>query len=149
MKGTPLITVAYHFHGMTVIVPKQKGNDIVAVDLGSVLPPNIQKQTSNFKLIRHIANIVLYDKKDYDRGKLTPVKDFDPPIEIHVGYRLTDVRKSKGNFRKLKLAYWDGKKWVLLSDPTHQYMIFPRSTRQIAEATIWSWVGDPPIGWGT
>jgi hypothetical protein len=148
MDKEPFVKVPYHFHGITFLVPKQYENDIVAIDKGSFLPNNIQNKTDNFTLIRHIANIVLYNKIDYDQGKMNPVKTFDPPIEIRAGYKSTDVKQSNGDINKLKLAYWDGRQWVIISDPSHEFHILPSSTGQIAEARIWSWVGDPPLAWG-
>jgi hypothetical protein len=56
--------------------------------------------------------------------------------------------ESNCDFKQLQLAYWDGSHWVIISDPPHEYHILPPSTGQIAEARIWSWVGDPPLAWG-
>jgi hypothetical protein len=56
--------------------------------------------------------------------------------------------ESKCDIQQLKLAFWDGSQWVILSDASHEYYILPPSTGQIAEAKIWSWTGDPPLAWG-
>jgi hypothetical protein len=137
--------VVYDFPGITVLVPKQ--SDIVAVDKGSFTPNKIQKVTKPFTMIRQIANIVFYKKADVE--KTQPVTEFEPPIEIRVGYNIYDVIKSHGDHKKLKLAYWDGSQWVIISNAEHDYRILPPSTGQVAEAKIRSWAGDPPVAWGT
>jgi hypothetical protein len=148
MIKEPFAKVPYHFPGITVLVPRQSQNDIVAIDKGILNPDKIPVKTGNFSLIRLIGNIVFVNKSDSDLGKMNPVKTFDPPVEFRVGYNFDDVLKSRGDFRKLKLAYWDGSQWVIISDSAHEYQILPPSTGQVAEARIWSWVGDPPLGWG-
>jgi hypothetical protein len=148
MLKEPFAKIPYHFPGITVLVPKQCENDIVAIEKGSLVPNNIPIRTKNFTLIRYIANIVLLTKTDYDMGKMNPVKTFDPPIEIRVGYNFDDIMKSNCEIKNLKLAYWDGDQWVIISNPSHGYHILPPSTGKVAEARIWSWVGDPPLAWG-
>ena len=140
--------VPYHFHGLTVLVPKQRENELVVMDLGSFLPKNLQTRTENFTLIRIIANMAVFNKADFENRKMEPVKTFDPPIEIRVAYNFYDVMESNSDIRQLKLAFWDGSQWVILSDPAHEYQILPPSTAQVAEAKIWSWTGDPPLAWG-
>lgn len=148
MFQEPLVKAPHHFPGITILIPKQRDNEIVAVVKGSLIPDKIPSKTENFTLIRHVANIVLLTRSDYDRGLMNPVKSFDPPVEIRVGYHFQDVMKSNGDFRKLVLAYWDGSQWVALSEKDNEFTILPPETAQVAEAKIWSWVGDPPIAWG-
>ncbi len=136
--------VTYDFPGITVLVPKQ--SELVAVDKGSFAPNKIQPVTKSFTMIRQIANIVFYKKADV--GQTEPVTEFEPPVEIRVGYTLYDVIKTKGNIKKLKLAYWDGSAWVIISNAAHDYHILPPSTAEVAEARIRHWAGDPPIAWG-
>lgn len=143
--------IPYHFTGITVFVPEQvdKKGAIVAIDQRALIPKDLPKRTDNFNLIRVIGNIVLYYKKDDDQyEKSKPIKKFDPPLEIRVGYNIEDVAKNKGNFKKLKLAYWNGEKWVIISDKKHDYQILPPDTGQVAEVKISDWAGDPPIAWG-
>ncbi len=136
--------VTFNFPGITVLVPKQ--SDIVAVEKDLFAPHKIQTVTKPFTLIRQIANIVFYKKTDVE--KTNPVTVFDPPVEIRVGYNIYDVIKTKGKYRKLKLAYWDGSEWVIISNAAHDYHILPPSTGQVAEAKIRHWAGDPAIAWG-
>lgn len=146
MIQEPLAKLEYHFPGITVLVPQQKGDQIVKVINGS-LPDNIpdqQDQPEKFKLIRYIANIALFSKT----GIEDPVQTFDPPIEIRAGYSINDIMTSNCDYKQLKLAFWDGTKWVIFKESTHEYHILPPDTGLVAEAKIWSWVGDPPIGWG-
>jgi hypothetical protein len=148
MLKDPLVKVPYHFPGITVLVPGQPGGELVAVNKGSLIPDHIPVVTPYFRWIRHIANIVLLRRADYEEGIMNPVQTFDPPIEFHVGYNFHDIMKSNGDYLQLKLAYWDGREWVIFNEPTHEYHILPPSTGQVAGAKIWSWVGDPMVAWG-
>ena len=144
MKKNP-----YHFPGISVIIPEQRDaeDEIVAVNLGIPLPEHIPQQDKNFSMIRLIANIGLFYKSDIARHE--PIKkEFDPPIEIRVGYNFADVMRCGSALENLKLAYWDQDKWVIISIPEFEYQILPPSTGQVAEAKIKTWTGDPPIGWG-
>ena len=151
MREIGIIKRAYHFPGLSVIVPDQIGRDIgiMPVDLIDRMPEDIFEVTKNFTLSRYIANLALFrvdhvEEKYYEE----PIQEFDPPIEIRVGYTEEDVTKAEGDIHNLKLAYWDMEKWVIISDPAHEYQILPPSTAQIAEAKIWSWVGDPAVAIG-
>jgi hypothetical protein len=144
---TPIFKRPFPFPGITVLVPPQVGIDVVAVEKGSI-PGNIPDQPPVFTRIRYIANIALYDKADVER--LHPITDFDPPIEVRVGYTIQDVMRSGCNIESLKLAYWDGSQWVILNhDPIYEYLILRPDTAQVAEAKIGHWAGDPPLAWGT
>jgi len=139
---------AYHFPGISVLVPSQEA-EVVALDWGIRNPDDIPKKSGDFTLIRYIANIVLFYKDDLDNGIYeNPVKKFDPPIEFRIQYNFLDVCKAGCDIHNLKLAYWDGRKWVIISDSSHEYLILPPSTSQVAEAKIWSWIGDPTLAWG-
>jgi hypothetical protein len=140
--------VPYDFPGgITVLVPKQRKRQIVAVDKKSI-PKSIKTETHGFVLIRHIANIVLYYKTDVTSRKRIPIRNFGPPIEICVAYDSTDLNKVDGDINLLKLAYWDGRKWVIISDSSHGFHIFPPATGKIAVVKVRSWAGDPPLAWG-
>lgn len=144
MNKTPFAITVYHFPGTYVLVPTQKnGKEIIAENKG-FLHTHYKRKTTKFESIRRIANIVFYEK-----GTKNPVTTFDPPIEIRVNYTLNIIKKSKKRKKPLQLAYWDGSDWVIISDEAHQYVIYPSKFRHIAEAKIWSWVGDPPVAWGT
>ena len=144
MQIEPVGKQAFHYPGITVLVPEQ--SEIVAVFEGSDIPKDVPMKTEDFTVIRVIANITMYYRKDVARSD--PVKTFDLPIEIRVGYNLSDLMESNCDVKQLKLAYWDGSRWVIISDAKHEYQILPPSTGQVAEAKIWSWVGDPPVVWG-
>jgi hypothetical protein len=139
--------VAYDFPGgITVLVPKQRKRQIVA-DNKKPIPNGIMDKPGHFELVSHIANIVLYYKTDYARGKKIPVRNFAPPIEICVAYNSAVLAKVGGDFKNLKLAYWDGRKWVIISGSS-DYHIFPPTTAMLAVVKIHSWAGDPPLAWG-
>lgn len=143
--------IPYHFPGITIFVPEQRDSkgEVVALDQSSLIPEDLPKKTENFRVIRVIANIVLYHKRDDDRyDQSKPIKKFDPPLELRVGYTTDDVVSNKGKFKELKLAFWNGNKWVMISDSEHEYDILPPNTGQVAEVKISNWAGDPPIAWG-
>lgn len=149
MKEEATKKTAYHFTGVSVLVPEELDSEIVAVSerIPHDIPDNTgeQGEPDSFERIRNIANIVLYERENFD----TPVQNFSPPIEFRVHYNFYDLCKTgKCDITDLKLAYWDGEKWVIISDEAHEYQIFPPSTAQVAEAKIWSWVGDPTLAWG-
>ena len=138
----------YHFPGVTVIVPEQVGDQIMPIDKGLV-NTKVFRNSSNFIFIRQIANIAFVKKLGYEPGSSQPyITDFNPPIELRVGYNIDDLVKVGCGVDLLKLAYWDGKDWVILSLGGYPYMILPPSTAQVAEVTIDHWVGDPPLAWG-
>jgi hypothetical protein len=144
MKRTP-----YHFPGITVIVPEQRDMpELVAINQRALIPDDLPLESNGLTVISVIANIAIYQKRDDDFYEDSdPVKEFDPPIEIRVGYHLADVMESECRLENLKLAYWDHKEWVIISDDAHEYLILPPSTGQVAEAKINRWIGDPPIAW--
>jgi len=140
---------AYHFHGITVLVPPQNsGIEIIPIDKG-LNPVDWFYKTKDFRVIRPIANIALVIPPTPDNPTPTPVTSFDPPVEFRVNYNFLDVFKSGGDIDALKLAFWDGSGWIPFSDSAHDYHILPASTGQIAEVVIWEWPGDPPIAWIT
>jgi hypothetical protein len=143
--------VAYHFPGITVIVPDQpNGIKLVAIDKGTI--PDINKNMDGFELIRCIANIALLTEEDYKSGNLDSgfVTHFHRPIEFRVGYNFQDVMESQDDIHRLKVGYWDSNtsQWVIVSNAIHEYQILPPDTGQVAEFKIRSWSGDPPIAWG-
>ncbi len=142
---------AYHFPGLTVIVPEQNRQQIwiMPVDLSDRFPVEVPEFTGNFELIRVIANIALFRVDDVERGAFEePILEFDPPIEFYISYSLEDLRQAYCEIKRLKLAYWDLEKWVIISEPAYEYQILPLSTGPIAVVKIWDWLGDPPLAWG-
>lgn len=141
--------IAYHFQGLSVLVPA----GIVPVEFS--IPSDIPGIANNFTVIRYIANIALYRE---DELKLVlsnkdalpePITNFqDQPIELRITYKKSDVNLSQGDFHGLKLAYWNTQRWVIISDPAHEYHILPPSTGRVAEVKIELWEGDPTLAWG-
>jgi len=135
---------AIPFDGITVIVPDQTGKtEPIHVENKMDQIPDLPKEKGKFRKIRTIANIaVIYEGKT--------LKKFDPPIELRVVYNYGDLVKVKHNIRDLKLAYWDGEKYVVFTEVDNDYLIHkPTSTTGLlAECKIHKWAGDPPIIWG-
>jgi hypothetical protein len=132
----------YHFPGITAFVPDK----LNVIPVEEKIPDRIVTDTEEFTMIRLVGNIAFYDPKDIDHAR--PIKTFDPPIELRIGYNIEDLLKNHCDLDSLKLAYWDGSNWIIISDPAYNYHILPPSTGQVAEVTISKWIGDPPIGWG-
>lgn len=143
--------VVYDFPGISVLVPTQieQCSKIVPLDWRDQIPDDIPNETDRFTLIRYVANIVLFcEDQLIEENFESPIQEFNPPIAIRVSYTQDDIEEVDNNLEDLKLAYWDQEKWVIISDPSYEYQILPPSTAQIAEVKIWSWTGDPPLGWG-
>jgi hypothetical protein len=133
--------ILYHFPGVSVIVPAQN-RQVVPVSKGTSALKSLPGPTKSFRLIRHIANICFVDANG------NPVLSFEPPVEFRIGYTSFDVSACGGDFKKLRLAFWDGSDWIDISKINPDYMIFPPYTATVAEARIRNWPGDPPIAWG-
>lgn len=132
----------HHFRGITVFVPEV----LNLIPVEKAIPARIKPGNTPFQVIRLVGNIVFYDRDD--QAQTHPIQKFNPPIELRVGYKTEDIMQNNGHLDSLKLAYWDGNDWVIISDPAHEYQILPPSTGQVAEVKISEWVGDPPIAWG-
>ncbi|MDF1520162.1 MAG: hypothetical protein P1P73_06750 [Brevefilum sp.] len=132
----------HHYPGVSVFLPDQIDQDyeIAFKDL----PKGIVDIPKKFELIRPIGNIALFPKGSH--GK--PLVKFDPPIELRISYNSEDLTKVGGDVDNLKLAYWDLRQWVVISDPSYDYQILPPSTAKIAEVKIREWADDPTLAWG-
>lgn len=143
---------AYHFPGITVIVPEQLSHvKLMAINKGSLFPKN--DLPGGFHPIRLIANIALVPVEEFFPGKmhqqnLISVVSFNPPIEFRVGYHFQDVLETDGGLYSLRLAYSDGTEWVPITPEAHEYLILPPGTGQVAEFKITTWPDDPMIAWG-
>jgi hypothetical protein len=133
-----------HFSGISVFMPDE---DMIAIDR-EIPDRKIIMGTPGVKVdftpIRIVGNICLYRKDDLN----TPLQEFKPPLEFRVQYNFFDLIQCNGDINNLKLAYWDGRDWVVVSIDKHDYQILPPSTAQLAEFKIFDWVGDPAIAWG-
>jgi len=132
----------HHYPGLSIFLPDQidQDHEIAFKDL----PKGIVNTPKKFELIRTIGNIALFTKGSH--GK--PLVKFDPPIELRISYNSEDLTKVGGDVDNLKLAYWNLKQWVIISDPSYDYQILPPTTAQIAEVKIREWADDPTLAWG-
>ncbi len=149
MSGRGINKTAYHFPGLTIIVPEQTGKAIEPVNFPEGIPGEIPEISEHFTLIRYIANIGFFFREHVEAKYFEePVLEFDPPVELRVNYNIDDLCQTDCDIHQLKLAYWDMEQWVIISDPSHEYQILPYTTAQVAEAKIWAWADDPTVGWG-
>ena len=141
----------YHFekHGISIIVPDQDlGIKIQPKSPPDEIPDEIPEPVT-FTLIRKISTIELFRKEDIERSNYQdPVEQFEPPIELRVGYGQSELDEVEDDIHRLVLAYWNMQEWIIISNKFHEYQILPPSIGQIAEAKIYSWIGDPTIAWG-
>jgi hypothetical protein len=142
------MSTVFHFSGITIIVPQQDPErpQLIAIDKGLIDSKVFTNQTG-FTLIRQIANIVLYNKVEFDNHRLVKVEHFSPPIQIIVGYNFYDLMCSSCDFSNLRLAYWSVDRWEVISDDD-TYRILPPSSAQVAQVSLSELIGDPPIAWG-
>lgn len=146
MSGETIFKRAYHFSGMSLLVPEQS---VPIVPFELPIPDGILPITEEFRLIRFITNIALFSLEHFEAKYFErPIQEFHPPLEVRVAYREQDLIELDGQITQLKLAYWDMTRWVIISNPEHEYQILPSSTAMVAEAKIWSWLGDPTLAWG-
>jgi hypothetical protein len=137
MIREPIIRRAYHFPGFSALVPDiYEGIRFEWIEE----IPDFNKEQNGFDPIRIIGNVDLLSENEIP-------DEFDPPLEFRVPYTFYDERVA-GYYTKLKLAYWDGNKWVIISDSAHEFMIFPPSTARFAEVKFTQWPGDPTLAWG-
>jgi hypothetical protein len=74
--------------------------EVVAIDKGIPNRDEIirREKESRHHATRFIANIVLYERREDERYDLAdPIKSFNPPIEIRVGYKASDILEVGGN----------------------------------------------------
>jgi hypothetical protein len=128
---------------LSVTVPEE----IVPVPLP--VPQGIPKSNykTEFTLIRTIANVALFHRRDISKGYFNnPIPEFDPPIEFEVVYTRADVAALQEDETILKLAYWSEEhdKWVIIYEFEPDMDVIISSVL----VPIESWVGDPTLGWG-
>ena len=151
MNNNWMVRKAYHFPGVSIIVPQQRETEIsiVAHQLPDMDPDEYKNNPEIFTPKRIIGNFGLFTKADFDGNKFDePFKTFDFPIEFRVRYTIEDLEQFRRNIYQLKLAYWDTIEWVIVSRDEYEYKIYPASTAMFAEFKIWSWRGDPTLAWG-
>ncbi len=132
-----------HFNGISVFLPDTRV-EAINKEIDDVTSMMSIEENRNFNPIRIIGNICIYHRGNRN----APLKTFKKAVEFRVQYNFYDVIQCGGDINKLKLAYWDGEKWIVVSDDEHNYQILPPTTAPLAEFTIEEWAGDPPLAWG-
>jgi hypothetical protein len=135
----------YTFAGgeVTVTIPSSLAGRLKAasLDVGQVdMAP-----ASGFKPIRVVANIVI-EAQDRPGVALT---DLGGPVAFKVQYRASDLQAAGS--QPLRLAFWDGSTWVVLTEAKHAFKLTPSADSKdggYATISISRW-GDPPLSWGT
>jgi hypothetical protein len=96
---------------------------------------------------RVVINFKLFKK---ERNVISFPTEFDPPFTIEVRYNQEDLDAVGGDPNKLRLAYWDGEKWIEFTRDEHGYRLEDRPIdnwmgRAYVEITV---LPDPLIAWG-
>ncbi|MGD2158168.1 MAG: hypothetical protein PVG14_12175 [Anaerolineales bacterium] len=101
-------------------------------------PPN----TRVFTLIREVVNIGFFKKSRPNVYE----KSITPAIKLRVKYKQADMNEAKSRGQPLKLAWWNGKDWVIFTCKKSYSNSQNWSGHFDTEISDW---GDPPIAWGT
>ena len=99
--------------------------------------------TPEFTAIRLVANFEIYRADDPNQQ----VVEFAPPLQLAVSYTISDLFAASKAGKSLKLAYWDGQEWQLITPEKHALRILPPSTGAVATLQIARWA-DPSVSWG-
>ncbi len=133
--------------GVRVTVPAQKDKKTLrAVKLPLGTLGSMPGAPGRFQPERLVINFALEEE-----GKPgTYLTEFDPPIELRVRYTKADHDRASRAGHTLKLAFWDGGKWVPFTPQKHQFRLEPdanpnKGGHGVAVISRWD---DPPIGWG-
>jgi len=143
MQKPPQGHKVYPFVDLEIIVPDQ--SRWVRVVEKPLPPLESMPGSKGFNPLRLIGNIAIVDYDDPEQVVTT----FDPPIELNAIYHDLDLYEAAHTTRTLKLAYWNGWRWVVFSTRTHHFELLPPNDGGIGKAKIARWAGDPPVAWGT
>jgi len=129
---------------LIVTVPHQDDYEVEIVPV--LLPmPRCICNTNKFTVIRSICNIGLFREDELNAKNLTRlIQTFKPKIELEVFYTEADLSQLKNEDDKLKLAYWNMEKWVIIFEGEYQNLLRGSSVT----VQIDSFLGDPTLGWG-
>lgn len=103
--------------------------------------------TGGDKLIRPVINIAFYSTKNPDEY----LNEVNPPVEISVAYKQSDLDHVGNDKNKLKLVWLKGIEWKPFTREEGDFKFEDYPTILWAgwgSAKIKEW-GDPPIAWGT
>ena len=146
MESTPPERRIFAEEFVDVKIPQRdKAIDVVKRDI----PKDMDMYPKEgFQPFRIVINLVVVD---FDTHEIE-LTDFDPPIEVRVRYQSGDVDKA-GAPEKLKLGFWDGKRWILCTVEKHRFSLQPDDPKRPAQGG-WGVVflkhwGDPTVSWGT
>ena len=139
---------AYHFPGITILVPTQLSGFVI-IPIPKEIPDISQLRQVDVNVIRVIANIAFLQFPADKSSDPIPATYFNPPVEFRVGYNMQDVMAGGCNLDNLIPAYWNGTSWVFLNGTQYEYHILPPTTGQIAEFEAREWPADPPLAWVT
>ncbi len=128
-----------------VTIPEQSRRvRAVTLPLGSL--GKMASKSGGFQPDRLVINIALEDE---DQPGVY-LEEIDLPFELRIRYTRGDLEKAQKAGKELKLAFWDGKQWVVFTREKHQFELQPSSQGDgggygVVRISRW---GDPNIAWG-
>lgn len=129
---------------LNITVPHQDDYEVEIVPVLLPMPVCICN-TNKFTVIRCICNIGLFRANEFEAKNLTrPIQTFTPTIILEVFYTKADLAALEKEDDKLKLAYWNLSKWVIIFEDEYQNLLRGSSVT----VQIDSFLGDPTLGWG-
>jgi hypothetical protein len=134
------LTVEKHFEdkGVWVVVPTQaRARPLRIVELDDSDLADMPATPNVFGPDRVVISFQVEEE-----GNGCPVDGFSPPMVLMVEFAEQDLDLVKQG-HELKLAFWDGSRWVVFTKEKHQLEMHSR----FAIALIRHW-GDPTVGAG-
>ena len=134
LKDQPATEFAFEAGGQThVKVKVQQGIRAVSKPIGGQLAPD-----KDFTPDRVVINLSM---KTLSGAAATR---FLLPFELRVSFTEEDARQAGGS-DKLKLAYWNKNRWVILTPAEHKFRVESPGALYVELST---WPADPPIAVG-
>jgi len=146
MVETPLPAHKEFKEGVIVNFPGQgKPIQVQKLDLPAI--ESMTTATGGFLPFRLVINLKLVDAEQPN----TVVSVFDPPIEVRVRFKTSDLANAAKARKPLCLGFWDGTQWIRVTPKDHKYRPDPGPSPQAGGWGVFSisqW-GDPTIAVGT
>jgi hypothetical protein len=131
------IDEAYEDVGVWVTVPRQEDGKLLKIQRDPLPDEGETPETPTvFNPIDRRINFQVVGEDGY------PVQRFSPPMVLRVG--ITQAARDRATQSgQLRLAFWDGAKWVPFTKRKHFFHL----TSKYGIAVIRDW-GDPAVAWG-
>lgn len=138
-SGTVYLAVETYFEeeNVVVTVPTQAVRRVLSIVLLDPDPNELPATPNVFEPTRRVIN---FEVRESDGEAL--VQKFSPPMVLQVGIGEDELGLVAAGY-ELKLAYWDGSRWVVFTKEEHQLEFHS----DFAIVLVRHW-GDATVGWG-